>query len=257
MSFSIKLGNFLFRNFFPLYKFIYWKFKKWQDSSEISLMKLHIRKGNVVLDIGANIGFYTTFFSMLVGVNGKVHAFEPDTVNFKYLHKETKEKTNVSINPQAVNSTTSIIKLYRSKELNVDHRTYQPEKYESVQEIHAVSIDDYLNSVSTEFSAVDFIKMDIQGFEMEAMKGMENTIRSNPRLKILSEFWPYGLKKSGYGAIAFFQLIESFSFDMYLIRGKKLELLTKESVVDMVDLEEAKYFNVFLKRKENLENQSF
>lgn len=256
-TFSIKLGNFLFKNSFPFYKLIYWKFKKWQDSSEIALMKLHIREGDVVLDIGANIGFYTTLFSEMVSVNGKVHAFEPDAVNFNYLQKETNGKVNVLVIPKAVGSITSIVKLYRSKELNVDHRTYQPEEYESVKEIQAISIDDYFNSDSTEFSRVDFIKMDIQGFEMEAIKGMEKTIRSNPGIKIVSEFWPHGLRKSGYDALAFFQLIESYGFEMYLINKDKLEILTKDKVIAMADMEEAKYFNVFLKRKQNSENQSF
>jgi FkbM family methyltransferase len=250
-TFSIKIGNFLFKNFFSLYKFIYWKFKKRQDSSEISLMKSNIHEGDVVMDIGANIGFYTTLFSEMVGVNGKVHAFEPDAVNFNYLLKETQGKINVTKTPKAVSSKSSVIKLYRSKELNVDHRTYQPEEYESVQEIQAVSIDDYFNSDSAEFSRVDFIKMDIQGFEMEAIKGMEKTIRSNPGLKMIAEFWPYGLRKSGYSALAFFQLIESFGFEMHLISKSKLELLTKERVIAMDDLEEPEYFNVFLKRKEN------
>ena len=56
-SLSIALGNFLYKNLFPIYKITYKAFKQKQDAFEISLMQKYIRQGDTVLDIGANIGF--------------------------------------------------------------------------------------------------------------------------------------------------------------------------------------------------------
>ena len=72
-------------------------------------MKKYIRKGAIVLDIGANIGFYTKILSELVGDNGKVYAFEPDKTNFGYLMKNAGHLKNVVFINKAVSDKTGKI----------------------------------------------------------------------------------------------------------------------------------------------------
>lgn len=240
-SFSIKLGNFLYKTSFPLYKKMYSVFKNKQDAFEIELLKKHIKKGNTVLDIGANIGFYATILSDIVGENGKIHCFEPDATNFVHLKKETSSYTNIIINNKAVGPKTEKIKIYTSKELNVDHRTYKPEQYDKEIEIDAVSIDEYMAG-----TRVDFIKMDIQGFEMEAMKGMKETLKKNPNVKMISEFWPYGLKKAGSSVRDYFTLLKELDFKIEILKENKLEVLTLEKVLQLEPLDEEHYFNILV-----------
>src|SRR5690606_18164169 len=101
----------------------------------------------------------------------------------------TKNYANIIINNKAVSSKTETLKIYTSKNLNVDHRTYKPKEYDEEISIEAVSIDDYFGTNQK----VDFIKIDIQGFEMQAIQGMTKTLEANPNVKIISEFWGYGL----------------------------------------------------------------
>src|SRR5262249_15303601 len=46
-------------------------------------------------------------------------------------------------------------------------------------------------------SHVDFIKVDVQGWELEVLRGMEGVLRKNPAVRIYLEFWPYGLRNAG------------------------------------------------------------
>ena len=242
MSLSIKFGNFLFKNAFALYKPFYSVFKNKQDAFEIQILKEHIQPGFTVLDIGANIGFYAKLLSELTGKSGAVHCFEPDTVNFSHLKKSVGQINNITLNHLAVNATTEIIKIYTSKELNVDHRTYQPEDFDQEIEIAAISIDDYVSR--NKISKIDFIKMDIQGFEMQAIKGMSNTLASNPKIQLISEFWPYGLNKAGSSAMEYFNYLRSKNFICYLLEKNNLKQLDTDMVVKMEHLGKEHYFNI-------------
>ncbi len=244
MSFSIKLGNFLYKNAFGLYKPMYRMFKNKQDAFEIELLKKYIHKNDVVLDIGANIGFYATILSDIVGENGTVHCFEPDTKNFEHLQKATGSVKNIKINNKAVGPKTEKLKIYTSKNLNVDHRTYKPEEYDQEIEIDAVSIDDHLVANTK----VDFIKMDIQGFEMQAIQGMQLILDKNKDIRIISEFWPYGLKKAGSSVTAYFNFLLSKGFNCYLLEENSLLKLTPEKVSTLEPLGEEHYFNIFATR---------
>lgn len=243
-SLSIKLGNFLYKNAFGLYKPMYASFKKKQDAFEISLLNKHIKKGGVILDIGANIGFYANILSQITGPNGTVHCFEPDKTNFGHLVKDYGHLKNLVLNNKAVGPKTETLKIYTSKNLNVDHRTYKPEEYDQEIEIEAVSIDDYLGKNTK----VDFIKMDIQGFEMQAVKGMINTLDNNPDVKIISEFWPYGLKKAGSSITEYFNFLTEQGFNCYLLENNSLTLLQAQKVKSLEPLGEEHYFNIFASR---------
>jgi FkbM family methyltransferase len=220
---------------------MYSVFKNKQDAFEIELLKKHIKPGDTVLDIGANIGFYATILSDIVGEKGKIHCFEPDTTNFAHLKKTTSSYKNIIINNKAVGPKTEKLKIYTSKNLNVDHRTYKPEEYDREIEIDAVSIDDYLTG-----TRVDFIKMDIQGFEMEAMKGMKETLKNNPNVKMISEFWPYGLRKAGSSVRDFFILLKELNFKVEILKDNKLETLNLETVLKLEPLGEEHYFNILV-----------
>lgn len=244
MSVSIKLGNFLYKKAFWLYKPTYAIFKKKQDAFEIELLNKYLQKNDVVLDIGANIGFYAKILSDIVGPNGKVHCFEPDKTNFYHLQNYCKGRNNIVLNNKAVGPKNEILKIYTSKNLNVDHRTYKPDEYADEIEIEALKIDDYLEINKK----IDFIKIDIQGFEMQAIMGMERTLTENKNIKLISEFWPYGLKKAGSSVIEYFNFLTGKGFNCYLLEKNSLQKLTLEKVESIKSLGEQHYFNIFVSR---------
>jgi FkbM family methyltransferase len=175
-----------------------------------------------VLDIGANIGFYSILFSQLVGKNGRVIAFEPDENNFKHLKQLTDRLKNVTAIRAAVGERNEKIKLYYSNDLNIDHQTYDNGQNRSYKEIDGIFIDGYFKNNET----VDFVKIDIQGYDYYAIKGMRQTIERSKGVVILGEFWPYGLKSAGIRASEYIELLESLDLTVNFSQKS----ITKENV---------------------------
>ena len=238
---SIKIGNFLYHRFFPLYNVLYPAFKKRQDAVEIAWIRRLVRLGSNVLDIGANIGFYTSLLSNSVGPQGHVHAFEPEPTNFQHLRTITADRKNVTLVPKAVSDHSGQLFIYTSPKLNVDHRAYEVVDYKEAIPVESVSIDDY---IAGQFR-VDLIKMDIQGYEFSALRGMEKTIEANPGVVILSEFWPYGLRLCGTSARLVYDYILSLNLQMWLPEQNRLRAVSRTMVEEFCD-SEAVYYNVIL-----------
>lgn len=243
-SLKMQVGNFLYKNAYGAYRPLYTWFKARQDAFEIQVLRDNLRQGDVVLDIGANIGFYTRILSELVGSGGRVHCFEPEAENVMHLKNVAKDLANVVVYAKAVGPKDETLTLYVSHRLNVDHRTYKPETYDRGVEMEAVAID----TLFPLGSKIDFIKMDIQGFEMQAVQGMRRTLEQNRNVKILSEFWPYGLKRAGSSAEEYFNFLERMGFSCFLLEKSSLQALSLKKARSLEGLGEEHYFNIFARR---------
>jgi FkbM family methyltransferase len=204
-------GEFLFRKNFTVYLFFYSFYKKMVDKKELGLFRELIKPGDTILDIGANIGLYTKYFSELAGPKGTVHSFEPDTTNFNYFKRVTKNLSNVHGIYSAVSNNNTPLKIYTSHRLNVDHRTYPVDEFASSYEVPATSIDAYVNQ---QFK-VDVIKMDIQGAEYPALLGMEKTLLSNPNIVLFMEICPSALRDFGVDVNTIYNFIEGIGFQIF------------------------------------------
>jgi FkbM family methyltransferase len=164
---------------------------------ETFLSQREIRPGDVVLDIGANIGYYTLQFARLVGPLGKVIAFEPDVKNFALLERSVRENgfTNIELVNAAVSDTCGRAALHHSPSNPGDHRLYHTGEDRTTTDVAVTTIDAFFRNRDRR---VDFIKIDIQGGEPRALKGAQGMIAANPFLKLICEFWPAGLKTAGF-----------------------------------------------------------
>ena len=83
--------------------------------------------------------------------------------------------------------------LYLSDTLNADHRTYFTETSgQRVVQVVIVALDDYFKPGQR----VDLIKLDIQGYELHALRGADRVLHDNPATKLILELWPYGLRQA-------------------------------------------------------------
>lgn len=181
------------------------------------LVQAEIRPGDIVVDIGANIGYYTLLFARSVGPSGHVYAFEPDPENFALLQKNIvlNGYTNVTLEQKAVSDRTDTLRLYLADNVG-DHRAYDSGDHRSCIEIPAVALDSYFGA-----QKIDFIKMDIQGFEHTVLRGMQRILSENTAVKLISEFWPFGLHLAGSTARAYLDQLYSLGFRLTLLDGNQ------------------------------------
>jgi len=198
------------KTYFRIYSF----YKDATDSFKSSLLGTCVQPGNSVADIGAHIGYFSRQLSALVGAKGRVYAFEPDPDNAERLKRNTTDLANVSVQESAVAAISGELQLFSSRTLNVDHRAYQAkDQARAGKKVSAVSLDDFF---SADDIWVDFIKMDIQGYEEQAMTGMQSTLRKF-RPAVVSEFWPWGLKQAGGSAESCLRLWQSMDYGIFFI----------------------------------------
>ena len=234
-----KSASFLFKNVFPVYKILYYQFKNKQDAFQLELMKELVKKGDNVLDIGANIGYYAEILSDLVGENGRVYCFEPDEINFKHLAKIAKRKNNLELIKKAVAENDGHIEIYTSDIINVEHTIYKPEHFDSSYRVEKTSVDNYIQQKFT----VSFIKMDIQGAELKALEGMKQMLMTNNDIVLMTEVHPYFLLNSGTTPYQMIEFIQSLEFNIYLIGDVSLKELNDIDVKNF-RREEEYFYNI-------------
>jgi FkbM family methyltransferase len=174
-----------------------------------------LRPGDVVVDAGANVGYYTILASKLVGPTGRVYAFEPDPAAFAVLERNVRLNgaDNVVAEQKALSNENTTLKLFIASDNRGDDRIYQPENEQRPSiDVPAVRLDDYLRG---KVEHVDFVKMDTQGAEYVIVDGMRDILRDSPDLVMVVEFWPSGLAGLGSDAGALLKLLRAADFRFY------------------------------------------
>lgn len=200
--------------------------RKNYEPDHVNLMKEKVKSGDYVIDIGANIGYYTLLLAKLVGPDGKVFAFEPDPENFRVLEKNVKLNgyKNIIIENKAVTNENGKVNLFMSNINKGDTKIYQtPEEMreggKSDYEVDSIKLDDYFNENKEQ---IKFFKMDIQGVEPLAIMGMMSILK-NYGLDFTVEFSPDLLSAAGLNPKDFLELLNKNGFCIFdLDRGVEI-----------------------------------
>lgn len=181
------------------------------EPEETELYRTLIKPGDRVLDIGANIGYFTLLFARLVGPGGVVYAFEPDPDNFRLLRKNIKKNgyRNIRAFPFAVSDRTSKGNLYLNDYNMGDHRIFDSHNGRKKIPIKIKALDEFLPGLSPVF-----VKIDVQGSEIMAFEGMRKMLRKVTY--VAAEYSPYLLDKAGFPPERMLELLreEGFSFSI-------------------------------------------
>ena len=144
-----------------------------------------IRPGDRVWDVGANVGLYSSLFSRVVGATGKVFAFEPSPTNFIRLTSAVGSLDNVVLVPIALGDTAGRLAFAEGSDATGATSRVVGETADltgTTIEVEVRRGDELI--LSTEASDPDVIKIDTEGFELEVLRGLEQTLR-RPKLRAL------------------------------------------------------------------------
>jgi FkbM family methyltransferase len=137
-----------------------------------------IRSGDTVWDVGANVGLYTEKFVGLAGPSGRVVAFEPSPKNVETLRGRFEGNGSVTIHPVALSDRTGIVTFYANgDDAGVTDSLVERTPNATRHEVQAHRGDDYRQSFPP-----DVIKIDVEGFELEVLRGLRDVLAS-PKLR--------------------------------------------------------------------------
>jgi FkbM family methyltransferase len=235
------------------------------EEKEMALLPLIVREGDTVLDIGANYAYYCERLSKLVGKSGTVHAFEPIPFTHEVCAMIVKKLNlnNVNLHNKGISDTTMTVEFSVPKldfggisagQSHISGRTIDDDKKKEYYNFDAeekvlcevVALDEYLGD---KIANLSFVKIDIEGAEYMALKGMEKMIEIHKPILLL-EIQPTFLK--GFN-------IEEADFRNYLLTDLGYHLFVFNAVTIKLNAYSASTFaddNYILIHADKLASQS-
>lgn len=187
-----------------------------------AVFRQRVKSEMAVVDVGANIGYYTLLAASLVGEQGRVYAFEPDPVNYALLERNVQANgyRNVVCRQQAVSNKSGETKLFAG-EYGVSHSLTASAVVDPNVSIKVATttLDDFFQEQG--WPHIDFIKMNIEGWEWFAIQGMTQILRRSKDLKMIVEFYPDLLQKIGIEPAVFIKRLKDADFTIQIIDEEK------------------------------------
>ncbi|MFX0135780.1 MAG: FkbM family methyltransferase [Candidatus Hodarchaeota archaeon] len=191
----------------------------------------NISKGDIVVDIGAHIGWYSLLASLIVGKQGIIYAFEPEPRTFTILLLNIKLNDIKNIIP--INKALSDSSGYESLFLNLYN------EYPSIYQMWPTSDGESILVETVTFNEyfknkhIDVIKIDAEGYEVKIFRGAEQILSRNPKLIIFSEFWPEGLRGAGTSPEEYIDLVSKHGFNIQIIKNGRLKRISNKEVLNL------------------------
>lgn len=181
--------------------------------------KLNLKPGGILLDIGANIGWYSIVMAKECGL--EVFAFEPHPFNFSMLTENIRinKASNIHAYPYTIAEKEGRMKLHVYKSYNMGrHSLVNHGKTGLFHEVDAISIDGFMAKHGLDKAPVEMFKIDIEGFEMAALRGASTTL-SRTRY-VFSEFSPAIMRSISESSAEYVDLMKDLGFSGYIIQNE-------------------------------------
>lgn len=187
------------------------------DPFEIECFRRVVKAGMNVIDIGANIGYYSVIAAGRVGPKGKVFSYEPEGDNFALLQKniEVNRFTWARAIRAGLSDQTGKRKLFVAKDHTGIHSFADNRGVETGIEIEIDTLDRSLERFGS--PKIDLIKIDIEGAEILALTGMKKTLAANPDMVMFIELYPQAIERLGRKPIELLNILKDSGFTLSVI----------------------------------------
>src|SRR5262245_1103005 len=185
---------------------------------ETTIFSRLCRPGDTVLDLGANIGWYSVLAAKILGGTGRVLAFEPDETNARLL------EINAAVNDQhgiiqifraAVGDRETEALFYKSDFNRGDHRLFSDGSSREAHPVPVTRLDTFFSG--RQYKLPDVVKSDTQGSEAKILKGAEGLFAKGWRPIMILEFWPFGLTHSADDPVALWRKAIELGYTVFEI----------------------------------------
>lgn len=151
----------------------------------VNCLKKYLKKGDIFIDVGANIGYLTMLGAGYVCKSGKVHCFEPVPIYFNLLSKSVKmnKEYNFILNNCAIGDSSGVADIKITSLSNIGWNTMvpvfdiEPNKIKEIIKVNVIRLDDYI--FESRLEEVALIKIDVEGFEFNALRGLIKFFKKN------------------------------------------------------------------------------
>jgi FkbM family methyltransferase len=187
------------------------------EKEEAALLMKNVGPGMTVLDIGANIGYFTLLLATMVGPEGQVHAFEPNPAMHKRLQGNlalnvASPMGQVRVHSCALGAQAGTLDFF-CPVLGFEGvgglKDIARAPVQSVIQVPVVTLDQLVEQ--QELTHLDFIKMDIEGGELDVLRGAERTL-STLRPTILFEAYELNTAPYGYRVFEILSYLEARNY---------------------------------------------
>ena len=228
------------------------RFGSYYEEYETSLFESLVEPGAIIVDIGANIGYYTLLAARRAGNSGLVYAFEPEPGNYGLLIKNIRMNSyqNVVAIQKALSNSAGTTQLFTDT-INFGNPSFAERnvlKSGGSVNVETIDLDGFL--AGQRCLSVDLLKVDAQGAEGLIFDGATRVLEQD-KLKIILEFWPFGLRNLGYDPAAFFLKFCDFGLKASRIRedAHTCSPIGREEIVKLCEeFGDADYLNLFLEK---------
>jgi FkbM family methyltransferase len=208
-------------------------------------MKRYLRRGDVFLDVGANIGYMSAVGAGLVGHEGQVHSFEPIPQYFSRLCKlpRLNPEYSISVNNCAAGAENSTAQAYITAEVGQNTLLAQYAHEGTVKEqvgVLVIRLDDYLRTKNVK--SVRLVKIDTEGFEFPVLLGMQRFFETTQKLPvIICEVGPRAYPLLGHKTEDLARYMKEFGYQIRnpIAPSKTVDISNLEHVDDVLFLPRA------------------
>lgn len=217
------------------------------EQEEAAWLRRVVTPGATVLDVGANVGYFTLLVAQIAGPGGAVVAVEPEARNVAVLRANlwSHGLDDVVVLPIAGWSRRTLLPLALSEANRGDHQVRPDGVDVAARLVPAAALDDLLG----EYATVDVVKVDTQGVDHEVIAGMRRTLDRSTDPQVLVEYWLEGMEERGIDPRSVLAGYRSLGFELALLGNEgETKSATDDEVIAACEAWHGRFVNLVLRR---------